>query len=42
MRKIVSNEEEKIWKERYLQGETARNIAKDYPWYNEATISRHI
>ena len=42
MRKIVSNEEEKIWKERYLQGETARNIAKDYPWYNETTISRHI
>lgn len=29
--KKISNEEEMIWKERYLKGETARDIAKDYP-----------
>lgn len=31
MRKIVSKEEKEIWKERYLNGETARSIWKDYP-----------
>lgn len=31
MKKIVSKKEEEIWKERYLNGETARAIAKDYP-----------
>lgn len=42
MKKIVSEEEKNIWKQRYLNGETARNIAKDFPQYNETTISRHI
>lgn len=42
MRKIVTEEEKAIWKERYLAGETARNIAKDFPQYNESTISKHI
>ena len=42
MRKIVTQEEKDIWKERYLKGETARNIAKDFPQYHESTISRHI
>lgn len=42
MRKIVSEEEKKIWAERYLKGETARSIAKDFPQYNENTISKHI
>lgn len=31
-----------IWKERYLAGETARDISKDFPEFNENTISRHI
>ena len=42
MRKIVSQEEKEEWKNRYLAGETARAIAKDFPQYNENTISRHI
>lgn len=42
MRKIVTQEEKDIWKERYLKGETARDIAKDFPQYHESTISRHI
>ena len=42
MRKAVTEEEKAIWKERYLAGETARNIAKDFPQYNENTISKHI
>lgn len=42
MRKIVSQEEEQIWAKRYLEGETCRSISKDYPQYNENTISRHI
>lgn len=42
MRKIVTNEEKEEWKRRYLLGETARSIAKDYPQYNESTISKHI
>ena len=42
MRKIVTQEEEQEWIRRYIAGETARNIAKDYPQYNENTISRHI
>ena len=42
MRKYVSKEEEEIWARRYLQGETCRNISKDYPQYHESTISRHI
>lgn len=42
MRKIVTREEEEIWKQRYLNGETARSIAKDFPQYHEATISKHI
>lgn len=42
MRKYVSDEEKEIWKERYLKGETARDIAKDYPQYHESTISRNI
>ena len=31
MKKIVSEEEKNIWKQRYLNGETARNIARDFP-----------
>ena len=31
MKKVISDEEKAIWKERYLRGETARSIAKDYP-----------
>ena len=42
MRKIVTEEEKRMWAERYTKGETARSIAKDYPQYNENTISRHI
>lgn len=42
MRKIVTQEEKNIWKERYLKGETARSIAKDFPQYHESTISRNI
>lgn len=42
MRKIVTQEEKDMWKERYLKGETARSIAKDFLQYNEATISKHI
>lgn len=42
MRKIVSKEEKEIWKKRYLNGETARSIWKDYPQYCESTISRNI
>ena len=30
MKKIVSEEEKRIWAERYLKGETARSIWKDY------------
>lgn len=42
MRKNVSNEEKEIWIKRYLNGETARNIWKDYQQYNESTVSRVI
>ena len=42
MRKKVTNEEKEEWKRRYLLGETARSIAKDYPQYNESTVSRNI
>lgn len=42
MRKIVTKEEEQQWVERYLKGETCRLISRDYPQYNESTISRHI
>lgn len=42
MRKKVTSEEEQAWVERYLKGETCRSISKDYPQYNENTISRHI
>ena len=42
MKKIVTIEEKEEWKRRYLLGETARSIAKDYPQYNESTISRNI
>lgn len=42
MRNKISREEEQIWKERYLAGETCRNISKDFPQYHESTISRHI
>lgn len=41
-RKLVSEEEKNIWKERYLAGETARAIAKDFPQYNENTISKNL
>ena len=30
-RKLVTKEEKMIWKERYLNGETARSIARDFP-----------
>lgn len=40
--KKVSEEEKQIWIKRYLTGETCRSISKDYPMYNENTISRHI
>ena len=42
MRKLVTEEEKQIWAERYLNGETCRSISKDFPQYNENTISRHI
>lgn len=42
MRKNVSNEEKEIWIQRYLNGETARSIWKDYQQYNETTVSRTI
>lgn len=42
MRKSATEEEKQIWKERYLKGETARSIAKDFPQYHESTISRNI
>lgn len=38
----VSQEQHNIWVKRYLAGETARNIAKDYPIFHESTIMRHI
>lgn len=41
MRKIVTEQEKLEWKERYLAGETCREISKDYD-YNENTISKHI
>lgn len=41
MRKIVTDEELREWKERQLAGETCRSISQDYA-YNESTISRHI
>lgn len=40
MRKATETEH-KEWIDRYLQGETCRNISKDYP-FNENTISRYI
>lgn len=42
MKKYATEEEKAIWKERYLNGETARSIWKDYPQYSESTISRNI
>lgn len=42
MRKLVTEEEKNIWKERYEAGETARSIAKDFPQYNENTISKNL
>lgn len=42
MRKVVTNEEKEEWARRYLAGETCRAISKDYPQYNENTISKHI
>lgn len=39
---MQQKKKKRIWKERYLQGETARDIAKDYPQYHESTISRNI
>lgn len=42
MRERVTKEQEQEWKNRYLKGETARDIAKDFPQFHEATISRHI
>ncbi len=41
MRKVTL-EEEQIWVERYIKGETCRSISKDYPQYSESTIQRHI
>lgn len=41
MRK-VTEEEKQIWIQRYLEGETARNIWRDYPQYSESTVSRVI
>lgn len=37
-----TDQDREIWIERYLKGETARNIAKDYPLITEGTISRYI
>lgn len=42
MRNYATKEQHDIWKERYLNGETARNIAKDFPQFHESTISRYI
>ena len=42
MRKLVNEKQKQEWKNRYLKGETARDIAKDYPQFYESTISRHI
>lgn len=42
MRKIITKEIEDEIVNRYISGETARSIAKDYPEFNENTISRHI
>lgn len=42
MRKLVTEEEKQIWAERYLNRETCRSISKDFPQYNENTISKHI
>lgn len=42
MKEVITKEIEDAIIERYLKGETARNIAKDYPQFNENTISRHI
>ena len=41
-RKNVSKDIEQQWFNRYLKGETARNIAKDYPDFHESTVMRHI
>ena len=41
-RKKVTEELKEIWKKRYLAGETARDISKDYQDFHESTISRHI
>lgn len=39
--KMATEKEKQEWIQRYVAGETARNIAKDYP-YHESTISRYI
>lgn len=40
-RKRATEQEHREWIERYLNGETARSISKDYS-YNENTISKYI
>lgn len=42
MRNYATEEQKEEWKKRYLAGETAREIAKDYPQFHESTISRNI
>lgn len=41
-RKRVTEEQNNEWIQRYLNGETARDIAKDYPQFHESTVERHI
>lgn len=42
MRNYATEEQKEEWGKRYLLGETAREIAKDYPQFHESTISRNI
>lgn len=42
MRNYATKEQHDEWEKRYLNGETARSIAKDFPQFHESTISRYI
>lgn len=41
-RKRVTEEQNNEWIQRYLNGETARDIARDYPQFHESTVERYI
>ena len=41
MKSKINEEQKKEWVVRYLAGETARSISKDYP-ISESTVSRYF